>query len=263
MKLKNLFTCTVTGLLLCTSCIKDEAPNAEADILNCILPAEMLTGTDIDYNRPYDKSLNAYPIYIEVNNGTDLTRLAPTFELTEGASIEPANGSTQNFTNPVRYTVTSEDKNWHRTYAINIHYPETKSIPTVFNFENVKTVPYNKNEYYVLYEAASGYSTLTWSSGNQGFALTGSGYTPNDFPTSISPNGRTGNCLQLITRKTGSLLNWSATTNTKQDQNSMRTENLPTEKTFSISMPCFTKRPKTCRCWMAISQRTIMNMKTW
>ena len=34
MKLKNLFTCTVTGLLLCTSCIKDEAPNAEADILN-------------------------------------------------------------------------------------------------------------------------------------------------------------------------------------------------------------------------------------
>ena len=52
---------------------------------------------------------------------------------------------------------------------------------------------------------ASGYSTLTWSSGNQGFALTGSGYAPNDFPTSISPNGRTGNCLQLITRETGSL----------------------------------------------------------
>lgn len=137
----------------------------------------------------------------------------------------------------------------------------------------------------MLYEAASGYSTLTWSSGNQGFALTGSGYTPNDFPTSISPNGRTGNCLQLITRKTGSLgtlvgmpiaagnlfigsfdigsamsdalsatkfgttfyyepLNWSATTNTKQDQNSMRTENLPTEKTFSISMPCFNEKTK-------------------
>ena len=70
MKLKNLFTCTVTGLLLCTSCIKDEAPNAEADILNCILPAEMLTGTDIDYNRPYDKSLNpeSFQYYIiEVN----------------------------------------------------------------------------------------------------------------------------------------------------------------------------------------------------
>ena len=33
---------SITSLLLCTSCIKDEAPNAEADILSCILPAEML-----------------------------------------------------------------------------------------------------------------------------------------------------------------------------------------------------------------------------
>lgn len=205
MKLKNLLTCTATALLLCTSCIKDEAPNAEADILSCTLPAEILTGTNIDYNRPYDKSLNAYPIRIEVNNGTDLTQLAPTFELTDGATIDPPSGSVQNFLSPVRYTVTSEDKQWHRTYAIQIHYPSTQSIPTVYNFENVQTVPYNKNEYYVLYEAASGYSTLTWSSGNQGFALTGQGFTPNDFPTGISKEGRTGNCVQLITRKTGSL----------------------------------------------------------
>ncbi|MDE6181487.1 MAG: PCMD domain-containing protein, partial [Phocaeicola sp.] len=205
MKIKNLLTCTATTLLLCTSCIKDEAPNAEADILSCILPAEILTGTSIDYNRPYDKSINAYPIHIEVNNGTDLSQLAPIFELTKGATIDPPSGSVQNFISPVRYTVTSEDKQWHRTYAIQIHYPSTQSIPTVYNFENVQTVPYNKNEYYVLYEAASGYSTLTWSSGNQGFALTGQGFTPNDFPTGISKEGRTGNCVQLITRKTGSL----------------------------------------------------------
>lgn len=205
MKLKSLLTCTMTGILLCTSCIKDEAPNAEADILSCTLPSEILTGTNIDYNLPYDKSLNAYPIHIEVNNGTNLTNLAPTFELTDGASIEPPSGSIQNFTVPVRYTVTSEDGQWHRTYAIHIHYPSTESIPTVFNFENAQTVPYNKNEYYVLYEAAAGYSTLTWASGNQGFALTGQYFTPDDFPTGISKNGRTGNCVQLITRRTGSL----------------------------------------------------------
>ena len=104
MKLKSLLTCTMTGILLCTSCIKDEAPNAEADILSCTLPSEILTGTNIDYNLPYDKSLNAYPIHIEVNNGTNLTNLAPTFELTDGASIEPPSGSIQNFTVPVRYT---------------------------------------------------------------------------------------------------------------------------------------------------------------
>jgi len=53
-----------------------------------------------------------------------MSGLASSLELREGASFEPANGSAQNFSNPVRYTVTSEDKNWQCTYAINIHYPE-------------------------------------------------------------------------------------------------------------------------------------------
>ena len=33
MKLKDLLACAATGMILCTSCIKNEAPNAEADIL--------------------------------------------------------------------------------------------------------------------------------------------------------------------------------------------------------------------------------------
>ena len=99
MRLKDLLTCTI-GIFLCTSCIKDEAPNAEADIEKCILPADILSGTEIDYNLPFDESLNAYPIYIEVNNGTDLTAQAPTFELTPGATINPASGTTHNFTIP-------------------------------------------------------------------------------------------------------------------------------------------------------------------
>lgn len=49
MRLKDLLTCTI-GIFLCTSCIKDEAPNAEADIEKCILPADILSGTEIDYN---------------------------------------------------------------------------------------------------------------------------------------------------------------------------------------------------------------------
>ena len=39
-------------------------------------------------------------------------------------------------------------------------------------------------------------------------------------------------------------LNWSATTNTKQDQNSMRTENLPTEKTFFNIYALFYEKTK-------------------
>ena len=202
MRLKDLLTCTI-GIFLCTSCIKDEAPNAEADIEKCILPADILSGTEIDYNLPFDESLNAYPIYIEVNNGTDLTAQAPTFELTPGATINPASGTTHNFTKPVRYTTTSEDGKWHRTYAISLHYPSTTNMPTSFHFETVKKV----SNYYVFYEEAPGHATLTWASGNQGFALTGGGNSPEEYPTTISSEGRSGNCLKLVTHTTGDLGN--------------------------------------------------------
>ena len=87
MKLKDLLACAATGMILCTSCIKNEAPNAEADILNCTLPEGILTDAIINYNAPFDGEINAYPLRLEVHNGTDLTQLAPTFELTPGATI--------------------------------------------------------------------------------------------------------------------------------------------------------------------------------
>ena len=52
MKLKDLLACAATGMILCTSCIKNEAPNAEADILNCTLPEGILTDAIINYNAP-------------------------------------------------------------------------------------------------------------------------------------------------------------------------------------------------------------------
>ena len=41
--------------------------------------------------------------------GTDVTRLTPTITVSEKATINPASGVVQNFTNPVTYTVTAED----------------------------------------------------------------------------------------------------------------------------------------------------------
>lgn len=188
------------------SCIKDEAPNAEADILSCTLPEGIQTDAIINYNAPFDGDINAYPLRLEVHNGTDLTQLAPTFELTPGATIVPPSGSVQDFTQPVRYKVTSEDGQWHRAYSVKIQFPQQEDIPSFYGFEKVRETTYNKNTFHILYETASGYSTLEWSSGNQGFALTASGkYKPEDFPTTVSPNGRNGYCAQLVTRKTGDL----------------------------------------------------------
>lgn len=48
------------------SCIRKEAPNAEADITGCTLPGNVLVQDTIDVDVSYDKSLNAYPIYIQV-----------------------------------------------------------------------------------------------------------------------------------------------------------------------------------------------------
>lgn len=181
-----------------TSCIRDEEPNAEADITKCILPQELLTRPDIDVYLPYDKELNAYPIYLPMTQEADLTHLAPQFELTEGATIQPENGSAHNFNRPIRYTVTSEDGQWHRTYAI-IAKSQNK-LPSIFHFETAKT----DGKYHIIYEEL-GDHTLTWGSGNGGFALAVSTAKPTEYPTFLSPDGYRGSCVKMITRETGSL----------------------------------------------------------
>ena len=187
----------LTGLIG-ASCIRDEEPNTEADITKCILPQEQLTRPDIDVFQPFDNELNAYPIFLPINKETDIRTLAPQFEITEGASIEPASGSTQNFSRPVRYTVTSEDGMWHRTYAV-IAQSQQK-LPNVFHFETAKT----DGKYHIIYEELDDH-TLTWGSGNGGFALAVSTAKPTEYPTYLSPEGYLGNCVKMVTRETGSL----------------------------------------------------------
>jgi hypothetical protein len=48
-------------------------------------------------------------VNIEVANGTSLTSLTPTISVSSGATINPASGVAQNFTNPVTYTVTAQN----------------------------------------------------------------------------------------------------------------------------------------------------------
>lgn len=41
--------------------------------------------------------------------GTDVTQLVPTIEVSEGATVDPASGVAQDFTNPMTYTVTAQN----------------------------------------------------------------------------------------------------------------------------------------------------------
>lgn len=73
----------------------------------------------------------ASTVNIEVLYGTDATSLTPTITVSEGASISPNTGVTQDFTNPVVYTVTAEDgtiKDWTVTVSVSATQSSEKDI---------------------------------------------------------------------------------------------------------------------------------------
>ncbi len=87
------------------------APNDETDITSFELTAQ--TGS---------AAINStdHTVEIEVEFGTDVTNLNPTFGLSDGASVSPTGAG--DFTNPVSYTVTAEDgttiQNWTITVTV-------------------------------------------------------------------------------------------------------------------------------------------------
>ena len=170
------------------SCIKDEAPNAEADIIACTVPADILRRSPVIENNR---------VTVMVRAETDLTALAPEFELTPGATISPASGTVRDFSSSQYYTVTSEDGNWTKEYEVSFVVGE---IQTEFHFENVTS-----DRYDVFFEvdSATG-TTLTWGSGNAGFALTGVASGRDSYPTCSTADGYIGKGVKLETHETGS-----------------------------------------------------------
>lgn len=77
-----------------------EAPGRAADILSFVL-TEQTGDAIIDVENT--------TITIEVQPGTDPSALTPTITVSEGASLSPASGTAQDFSDTVTYTVKSED----------------------------------------------------------------------------------------------------------------------------------------------------------
>lgn len=83
-------------------------------------------------------------ITFNVLDGVDITKLAPTITVSEGATITPASGVEQDFTKPVTYTVVSEDYGTTKTYTVSV-----SGRAIVYNFEDwtvdtTQTVPENQ-----------------------------------------------------------------------------------------------------------------------
>lgn len=90
MKAKHIVVYLLLAIVS-SSCIREEALNAEADILSCILPGVAMTTSPI---------INNNSITIFVGPGTDISELKPEFTLTPGAAISPLSGTERNFNTP-------------------------------------------------------------------------------------------------------------------------------------------------------------------
>lgn len=192
MRLNKLFILGSCLAVLISSCIQDEAPNAEADIETCtvVSPEGVIDDVQIE-NRQI--TLHAKP-------GSDVRQVKLEFTLTPGATITPPSGTIQDFTSPKTYTVTSEDGEWEKTYMV-IAITNLPSIPTKFDFEHYETV---ENKYHAFYEmSADGIRQDVWASGNSGFAVSAFNKLPQDYPTVSYEKGRTGRGVKLETRSTG------------------------------------------------------------
>lgn len=205
----NKFFILLFSAFIMSSCFKDEAPNAECDITRAWVHTDdwsSLFFNEADTTRTVlysDKK-----IYFYIKPDADVTALAPQFEITEGATISPANGSVQDFSNgPVKYIVTSEDGQWTREYLVNFAFPK---IPTYYSFDESGEI-YNDpnlgaryNRWYEKCESGidSYHSIEVFANANAGFALSNTKTAVEDYP-SVVDMGYAGKGVRLTTCSTG------------------------------------------------------------
>ena len=212
---KAFLTAAVVSLCL-SSCIKEEALNAEADITGVSLGA--------DHQLLRAPVINNNDVTLFANTGDSI--LAPVFTLTEGATISPASGTPRQFfstrmqltdkddgstdttylyeSTPQTYTVTSQDGQWSKQYTVNV---VNNATPSDFHFDNVRYYEFGgKPMFQIFYETVGG-NRIDWGSGNQGALVTlaANNPSPSDYPTSQADNGKSGKCAKLTTISTGAL----------------------------------------------------------
>ncbi|HUW07090.1 MAG TPA: Ig-like domain-containing protein, partial [Williamwhitmania sp.] len=94
--------------------VQDAAGNATVDqSITFTTAATLSTATEITgfTLASVDGTIDApnHTVSVVLPYGTDVTALVPTITLSAGATVDPASGVAQDFTNPVTYTVTAED----------------------------------------------------------------------------------------------------------------------------------------------------------
>ena len=210
MKYYSLFFLTI--ILVLSSCIKDEPRNTECDILSAWVEGDTYKSCFFQPETDMRKDNILYSssqITFTVKSLISLPKIPLHFNITPGATIEPANGSEQDFTHgPVIYTVTSEDGAWKRQYKVEFREAE---LPTLkFSFENCELINVESflfsYKYYSWFEYdKNGEKKDIWATGNQGFGMGNSTTAPEKYPTAPDENGYCGKCVRMQTLDAGPL----------------------------------------------------------
>lgn len=204
MKLNKALLVLSWALLCLASCIKEEAPNAEADI-------EYVLIDDIGQNflvRKNDTIVEvstdpaASNISILVHPEADLTSVTPRFKLTEGAVIataggmrfDPSEGIPLDFSSPQTFVVTSEDGKWHKEYVLSF---KPVAVFTKFSFEHAEKP--SGAEYFHFFEVSGMRRYDIWATGNPGYQFCGL----QTYPTVSDDFGVEGKCVSMRTATTG------------------------------------------------------------
>ena len=210
--MKHPFTLLVTTLLCFAfaACIKDELPSAECDIE---VASVSLNDPETVFFRASDTAIAVSSDVTEIvfrlrPTVTDLT-FAPTFRLTQGAMIQPANGSQHDFAQgPVTYTVTSEDGRYRRIYRVSFRRTSSTDTDEVhFDFEHfmLDSLGVGTVKYYVWRDPTDDPAAGSWATGNAGYSMTAWGQPADSFPSVPLADGYDGHAVRLTTRSTGSL----------------------------------------------------------
>lgn len=209
MKLSRFIVAALSMSCITTlsSCFKEEPLNAECDIEQAYIHADNKNLLNLLFTNPSDTLVNVQSdqtnIEFTMRPFAALTKQAPIFRLTPGATISPESGSLQDFSKgPVTYTVTSEDKQWSRTYQVSIKKGQT-TMPNEIEFEFEDA--YISKGYYNWQENWNGNKLDIWATGNSGFQMSNSSSKPEKYPTVMIENGHRGKGVQLTTRRTSGL----------------------------------------------------------
>ena len=204
MRYYKMIAAALIGSSTLTSCFKDEPLNAECDIEQAYIHVDNPLGM---FYQQSDTLINvlstAEDINFVVRKTTDLTALAPIFNLTPGATIYPDNGSEQDFSNgPIVYTTTSEDGQYKRNYRVNFIFSKDMLEYNFDHFSLNTNAPANK--YYVWTDLDDEGNPLNnWATGNPGCRMAKGSAQPDEYPTTPWSEEGHETCVKLTTCETG------------------------------------------------------------